>query len=480
VLLVRGTEFWAPLHSVPLENSIVRCLVKLVCVCAAVLFTATLGCAQWVEIYSTVPVGWHNNGWNILFYSPDTNLFYLYASNYGGINPESNALWSYAIQPGHVNSNPWVKVSSCGDEVTPAITQTNRQGFHLAENMTATTGTCSGGCSGTDRVHVALNSGTGNIAPSNVTYQGNTINGTGVVTVGNESIRYGKCAATDSFTGPLCSGSSGPDAYLWGTSDGTANGTQAPLVRGTRQTAGWSAPTAHTGGNYTAANEGEVVVWGCYNPALGPNWANSNSHSSITGTDHDIGVNRAGSWDHPPDRHPDGRDTYDSKRGRIWVQFGHEESWQPQDTWSLSVFNKGGVKGGVGGGDALSVSGPADLYTNPLTTPGWQRIPWLGNPPQPLYTLSPTPPFGGKAPYDTAAIYDPQNDVIVEMGGSEGGDARTEILIFCMSAASTAYNCNSGNIGTWIKLTSRQWNNLQHHGALLRQHGRTRRSSIGI
>ena len=425
-----------------------RVRIQLAVVC--LLFVQVgISWAQWTEIYSTVPVGWHNNGWNSMFYSPDTDLFYLYASNGGGITPESNAFWSYAIQPGPVKANPWVKVSSCGDENSPANTQTNRQGFHLVENMTATTGTCSDGCSGTDRIHAALNSQTGNIVPSNVTYQGNTINGTGVVTVGNESIRYGKCTTTDSFTGSLCSGSTGPNAYLWGTSDGTANGTQAPLIRGTRQTAGWSAPTAHTGGNYTAGNEGEVVVWGCYNPALGPNWAFYNSHSSITGTDHDVGVNRASSWDHPPDRHPEASDTYDSTRGRVWVQFGHQESWQLQDTWSLPVFDKGGA----GGGGALSTAGAADVYTNPLTTPGWQRIPWPGNPPQPLYTFAVTPPFGGRGTYENASIYDLQNDVIVEMGGLAGGNPRNEILIFCMSTASTAYGCNSGNVGTWIKLT---------------------------
>lgn len=40
------------------------------------------------------------------------------------------------------------------------------------------------------------------------------------------------------------------------------------------------------------------------------------------------------------------------------------------------------------------------------------------------------------------------------MGGLAGGSARNEILIFCMSAASTGWGCNSGNIGTWIKLTA--------------------------
>jgi hypothetical protein len=413
-----------------------------------VLLSCELGWAQWKEIYSSVPAGWHNNGWNGIFYSSDTDLFYLYASNGGGITPESNAFWAYAIHNGPVTSNPWVKVSSCGDSLTPANTQTNRQGFHLVENITATTGTCQGGCSGSDRIHVALNAGT-TIMPSNPFYQGNSINGTGVVTIGNEAIRYGKCTGTDSFTGPLCSSTSGPNAYLWGTSDGTANGTQAALIRGTRQTAGWSAPTAHVGGNYTAGNEGEVVVWGCYNPALGPNWANTNPQTSIAGTDHDVGVNRAGSWDHPPDRHPEASDTYDSTRGRIWVQFGHEESYQLQDDWSLPIVDKGGP----GGGNALSVAGAADVYTNPQTTSGWQRITWNGNPPQPLYTFSPSPPFGGRGTTENASIYDPQNDVIVEMGGLANGSPRSEILIFCMSTASTAWVCNSGNVGTWIKLS---------------------------
>src|SRR5215469_9290993 len=103
----------------------VRLPVKVALLFAAVLLIATLCQAQWVEIYSSVPPGWHNNGWNILFYGPDTDLFYLYASNYGGITPESNSLWSYAIQPGPTKSNPWVKVSTCGDEITPANTQTN-------------------------------------------------------------------------------------------------------------------------------------------------------------------------------------------------------------------------------------------------------------------------------------------------------------------------------------------------------------------
>src|SRR5262252_5968735 len=141
----------------PWRVPMARFVVKLIFSCVAVMFTATLGWAQWVEVYSTVPVGWHNNGWNILFYSPDTNLFYLYASNYGGITPESNSLWSYSVQLGPAKSNPWVKVSSCGDEITPANTQTNRQGFHLAESMTGLTGACPAGCTATDRVHVALN-----------------------------------------------------------------------------------------------------------------------------------------------------------------------------------------------------------------------------------------------------------------------------------------------------------------------------------
>ncbi len=415
------------------------------------LFLLCLACApgwaQWTEIYKTVPPNWHNNGWNEIFYSPDTDLFYLYASNGGGITPESNSLWAYPIQTGPTTSNPWMKVATCGDSITPANTQTDRQGFHLVESMTATTGTCQGGCSGTDRIHVALNGGT-NIAASNVTYTGNSINGTGVVTIGNEAIRYGKCTSTDSFTGTLCSSSSGPNAYLWGTSDGTAGGTQAPLIRGTRQTAGWSAPTAHTGGAYTATSEGEAVVWGCYNPALGPNWAYYNSATSITGTDHDIGVDRAGSWDFPPDRHPDGDATYDPIRGRVWVLAGHQENWQNQDTWSLPVFDKGGA----GGGDALSIVGAADLYTNPQTTPGWQRVSWPGNPPQPLYTSALTPPYGGRAYQESAAIYDPHNDVILLMGGLGGGNPVNTITVFCMSTASTAWGCNSSNVGTWVRL----------------------------
>lgn len=409
--------------------------------------TCAPGWAQWTQIYKSVPPNWHNNGWNSIIYSPDTNLFYLYASNGGGITPESNSLWAYPIQTGPTTSNPWIKVATCGDSITPAMTQTNRQGFHLVESMTATTGTCSGGCSGTDRIHVALNTAA-NITPSNVTYTGNNINGTGVVTIGNEAIRYGKCTATDSFTGPLCSNNTGKDAYLWGTSDGTAYGSQAPLVRGIRQTAGWSAATAHTGGAYTSTSEGESVVWGCYNPALGPNWDYYNSGTSIAGTDHDIGVDRADSWDFPPDRHPDGDLVYDSRRGRVWVQSGHQESWQNQDTWSLPVFDKGGA----GGGDALSVAGAADLYTNPSTTPGWQRISWPGNPPQPLYTFAPARPYGGRAYAEGAAIYDPYNDVIVMAGGLGGGSPQNKITVFCMSAASTAWGCNASNVGTWVRL----------------------------
>jgi len=75
-----------------------------------------------------------------------------------------------------------------------------------------------------------------------VTYQGNTINWHGCCYGGNESIRYGKCTATDSFTGSLCSGSTGPNAYLWGTSVGTAKEPGRRLIRGKRQTRGGPLP----------------------------------------------------------------------------------------------------------------------------------------------------------------------------------------------------------------------------------------------
>lgn len=323
-------------------------------VLAAVLVLLTVipraSWSQWIPIYTLAPNQFHSNGWNAITYSADTNLFYLLMSNGGGITPESNSFFSYAIQAGPVTTNPWIKVSSCGDGLTPAPTEVNRQGMHLAESITDTTGTCAGGCTSSDYVHLQLDGATNITFGSNPLYSGNIVNGAGVIWIADEAIRYGRCTATNSFTGPPCTSSSGKDMFLWGTTDGTAFGSQSPLLRGTRQTAGYSIPTAHNGG---AFGTGENAGWDCYNPELGPNWRYKESPTDITGTDHDIGVNRAGSWSHPGERHAVQNETYDSKRGRMWVEFGFQESWQDQDTWSLPIFDKGAL----GGGDALSMLG---------------------------------------------------------------------------------------------------------------------------
>ena len=52
------------------------------------------------------------------------------------------------------NTNPWQKVSTCADS---AATQTNRALYHLAEAITPATGSCQGGCSKKDAIHLQSN-----------------------------------------------------------------------------------------------------------------------------------------------------------------------------------------------------------------------------------------------------------------------------------------------------------------------------------
>jgi len=91
--------------------------IQLAVVC--LLFVqAGISWAQWTEIYRTgTPwlaqqrLEWH------LFNSPDTDRFYLYAPMVAA-SPGIKCFLVYAIQPGPVTTNPWVKVSSCGDGKT--------------------------------------------------------------------------------------------------------------------------------------------------------------------------------------------------------------------------------------------------------------------------------------------------------------------------------------------------------------------------
>ncbi len=411
---------------------------------AAVCFPAQAQtCSQnaWCPVYTAGVAKFQNNGWNGIFFSPDTKRFYLYASSVSGIDPESNSFWSYQpICPANAadrayckdwgrslplplaSTNPWTKVSSCGDS---PLTQTNGALYHLAESITPTTGTCAGGCSRKDAIHLASNAGkiTRNDAAS---YQGG-----GTVVIDNEAIGYDVCTVDPSGpTGTRCAPRAGNgDIYLWGYKDGK----QRPLRRHLRDMAGYSAVAlAHTGGSLARA---ESVYWACFNPSLEA-WSDQGEPGSTAGTKRDNSDPAQSVWDHPPDRHPGRNEFYDPKRGRIWVQFGWQEAWSPQDTWSLCVFDKGGK-----GTTALDACGAADVFDQAATTRGWQRVMWRDA--DGLYD---------RGIAENSSVYDPSTDAIIEFGGLMQGNARNELRVFCMSESSTAYGCGRKQAGTWVLL----------------------------
>jgi hypothetical protein len=396
----------------------------------------------WCPIYTSNPTGFGNNGWNNLLYSHDTQKFYLYASNTGGITPEGNSFWSYTPLNTSVTTNPWTKVSTCGDNT---LTQTNGQPYHLVDSITATT---------SDKLHIALNSG--DTINRNPFPSGSSVSNPkgGTIRIANEAIDYDTCTTDPSNpvptttpyagfpNGNACVVGAGPDLYLWGYN--FATGQQQPLRRGMRQMAGGSAPTAHVGGTGPAPNNdwtqspAEPSNLACANPALGPSWDSAGA-GSPTGTN-------PGNWDNPPDRHSVANEFYDSKRGRIWVSYGFEESWTMQDTWSLCIFGEPDA--------ATSALHPwdkcasSDTYDQASTTKGWQRVPWAPGPPWGLYDAG---------IYENASIYDPDDDVIVEFGGMADSKASTtNVWIFCLTAGpGAAFGCTDPNdLNKWVKLTA--------------------------
>ena len=397
----------------------------------------------WCPVYRASVPKFGNNGWNGIFFSADTKRFYLYGGSLSGIDPESNSFWSYQpICPANTSDrsyckdwgrslplpldrkNPWVKVSSCGD--SPA-TQTNGALYHLAETITPATGTCPGGCSSKDAIHLASNAGriTRN---DGVTYRGG-----GTIVIDNEAIGYDACTVEPAGpTATSCSpGAGSGDIYLWGYRDGR----QQPLRRAMRAMAGYSAVALHhTGGSIDKA---ESVYWACSNPSVGE-WNDRGEPGSTAGEKLDNSYAPPQSmWDHPPDRHPGRNEFYDSKRGRIWVQFGWQEAWSPRDTWSLCIFDKSGT-----GKTALDACGAGDVFDRP-TTKGWQRVAWRD--PNGMYD---------RGIAENSSTYDPGTDAIIEFGGLRGGNARDDVRVFCMSEASTAYGCSPKLVGTWVKLTA--------------------------
>jgi hypothetical protein len=413
--------------------------------CAIALASLAQTCTKdaWCPVYKASPAKFHSNGWNGIFYSSDTRLFYLYGSTSSGIDPESNAFWSYEpICPSNAtdrdycknwgrsmplplgNTNPWKKVSTCGDS---AATQTNGVLYHLAETITPATGSCRGGCSKKDAIHLQSNA-------RRISRNDGVVNkGGGTIVLANEAIGYDVCTIepTGPTAKPCTPGSGSGDIYLWGYKDGK----QRELRRHMRPMVGYAAVALqHAGGDVA---KGEPAYWACFNPALG-DWNDHGEAGSTLGTKSDSSYTPPQSmWDHPPDRHPGRNEFYDPKRGRIWVQFGWEESWSPQDTWSLCIFDKSG-----NGTTALDACGHSDLFDQAATTKGWQRVTWPD--PHGLYD---------RGIAENSSVYDPSTDAIIEFGGLMGGNTRNEVRVFCMSESTTAYGCDRKLAGTWVKLT---------------------------
>lgn len=413
--------------------------------CAIALAAGGQTCTKisWCPINTGNVPKFQSNGWNGIFFSVDTERFYLYANSVSGINPEANGFWSYQpICPSNVPdsaycedwgrsmpvplkaTNPWTKVSSCGDSPP---TQTNGVLYHLAETITPTTGTCMEGCTPNDKIHLVSNAGRITRTDA-VTYPGG-----GTIVIANEAVGYDVCTTDPSGpAGARCApGVGNGHVYLWGYNDGA----QRALRRHMRSMAGYSAVALeHTGG---PIQTGEPVYWACSNPSL-RDWNDAGDPLSTIGMKRDRStVPPVSIWDHPPDRHSGRNEFYDSRRGRIWVQFGWEEAWSPQDTWSLCVFNKSGT-----GETALDACGASDVFDQSATTKGWQRVRWPS--PQGLYD---------RGTAENSSVYDPSTDAIIEFGGLMQGNARDEVRVFCLSPLTTAYGCAQQPAGTWVKLT---------------------------
>ncbi len=81
---------------------------------------------QWCEVLPNGSVSRPaDNGWNLLIFSHDTGKFYLYANSglAPTVTPWENAFWSYVVQGQPATSNPWVKLSDCGDTSQTIIRQ---------------------------------------------------------------------------------------------------------------------------------------------------------------------------------------------------------------------------------------------------------------------------------------------------------------------------------------------------------------------
>ncbi len=140
-------------------------------------------------------------------------------------------------------------------------------------------------------------------------------------------------------------------------------------TRGLDTQDGWTGAVDHNNVNgRTNANYQKNVNLACPDPRKGGTYTSPQSGMSIS--------------DFPPSRHPNGSYAFDASRNRVWLSFGYQETFGFQDTW----------------------------YED-LATTTWHRLPGFSTggavPASPEYT-------------EGDMIYDPQNDMLFEFGGSSG------------------------------------------------------------
>ena len=232
----------------------------------------------WCQIYNKPLLP--NNGYNRIFFVPDTDKFYLYANSNlrpptTANGPEGSTFWSYTVQSSPVTSNPWDQVSGCGDN---ALTEGRQQYLQLKSPL------------GPSDTTVTLLIG----QKGNMSLKKPDFPQSGSLWIGDEVVKFTGCTSTGNNSN--CQA-------------GATSLTLTGVTRGVRQTAGWLAPYGHA-----VAEEANLA---CADPTL----------------------NNSPSGDHPPDRHSVANPTYDSKRGRIWVTWGFQENFSFQDAWYLCIFN---------------------------------------------------------------------------------------------------------------------------------------------
>jgi hypothetical protein len=156
-----------------------------------------------------------DNGWNNIFFSPDTHRIYVYADEPTSPPTWETTFWSYRVQKTPQVSNVWEKVSRCGDTNETSVRQ-QRLELHAALGATDT------------RLQLdVMNPPHGPLSRPHFPQSG-------TIWVGDEAMDFSSCSSEKD-----------PDNCPMGS---TSPLTLSRLRRGVRQAAGWLPASAHAAG----------------------------------------------------------------------------------------------------------------------------------------------------------------------------------------------------------------------------------------